>query len=584
MFLGGITMRKLFIIGLMFLSTLTLSACDMLGGDLGETLDNVNMIAETFTMEDQTIEIGTENYDWAAYVLELNENLPENINIEVVEDNIEYGVVGTYTVTLRLTAPDLDFTHTFNVSVVEGGWSPEDIVENFDGDFQFLETFMNPIMNSDAKETTTTVMFSWNQSDFMSEETVEMMYSMVSRSTLVLGDDMDLMSREISFNMAGELRSFDFYVAREDTMLRVYIDRQVLEEFVEDQTLFDELGISEDYLMFTIEGDFAYEEETEDINLILDELIVYLQDLSGEIDPEELANLEEELTYLLEQIQVFEHYLSLEYYMNQEGMTTDLDVNEEGAVVMSMTMASDFYRSVLSELAGDLQTFMMGFEEVEVPDLDSTPEFEQFLMILDGLQPMQLDAVYDPANPTQLAFRLDLTSFVNTLALLAGMPSFEPPVNQLTIDVVVRDGAEVALPENATDMNEVVRDVAKVLFVQEVLWTMDDLIYEVENGPENPLYEETEVPVNVLYDLSTSSGEFYGLFDLNLSYVVNRGTMDQPDYYFQLFWLDGQMVFVEELSLDHVEELVLESTSVTPIIALVNDDGFVVDKLGILIE
>jgi hypothetical protein len=577
-------MRKLFIIGLMFLSTLTLSACDMLGGDLGETLDNVNTIAETFTMEDQTIEIGTENYDWAAYVLELNENLPENINIEVVEDNIEYGVVGTYTVTLRLTAPDLDFTHTFNVSVVEGGWSPEDIVENFDGDFQFLETFMNPIMNSDAKETTTTVMFSWNQSDFMSEETVEMMYSMVSRSTLVLGDDMDLMSREISLNMAGELRSFDFYVAREDTMLRVYIDRQVLEEFVEDQTLFDELGISEDYLMFTIEGDFAYEEETEDINLILDELIVYLQDLSGEIDPEELANLEEELTYLLEQIQVFEHYLSLEYYMNQEGMTTDLDVNEEGAVVMSMTMASDFYRSVLSELAGDLQTFMMGFEEVEVPDLDSTPEFEQFLMILDGLQPMQLDAVYDPANPTQLAFRLDLTSFVNTLALLAGMPSFEPPVNQLTIDVVVRDGAEVALPENATDMNEVVRDVAKVLFVQEVLWTMDDLIYEVENGPENPLYEETEVPVNVLYDLSTSSGEFYGLFDLNLSYVVNRGTMDQPDYYFQLFWLDGQMVFVEELSLDHVEELVLESTSVTPIIALVNDDGFVVDKLGILIE
>lgn len=577
-------MRKLFIIGLMFLSTLTLSACDLLGGDLGETLDNVNTIAETFTMEDQTIEIGTEDYDWAGYVLELNENLPDNINIEVVEDNIEYGVVGTYTVTLRLTAPDIDFTHTFNVSVVEGGWSPEDIVENFDGDFQFLETFMNPIMNSDAKETTTTVMFSWNQSDFMTEETVEMMYSMVSRSTLVLGDDMDLMSRRISLNMAGELRSFDFYVAREDTMLRVYIDRQVLEEFVEDQTLFDELGISEDYLMFTIEGNFAYEEDTEDINLILDELILYLQDLSGEIDPEELADLEEQLTYFLDQIQVFEQYLSLEYYMNQEGMTTDLDVNEEGAVVMRMTMASDFYRTVLTELAGDVQTFMMGLEEVEVPDIDSMPEFEQFLMILDGLQPMQLDAVYDPANPTQLAFRLDLTTFVNTLALLAGMPSLEPPVNQLTIDVVVRDGAEVVLPDNATDMNEVVRDVAKVLFVQEVLWTLDDLIYEVENTPDNPLHEETEVPVNVLYDLSTSSGDFYGLFDLDLSYVVNRGTTDQPDYYFQLFWLDGQMVFVEELSLDNVEELVLESSSMTPIIALVNDDGFVVEKLGILIE
>jgi hypothetical protein len=535
-------------------------------------------------MEDHTIEIGTEDYDWAGYVLELNENLPDNINIEVVEDNIEYGVVGTYTVTLRLTAPDIDFTHTFNVSVVEGGWSPEDIVENFDGDFQFLETFMNPIMNSDAKETTTRVMFSWNQSDFMSEETVEMMYSMVSRSTLVLGDDIDLMSRTISLNMAGELSSFDFYVAREDTMLRVYIDRQVLEEFVEDQTLFDELGINEDYLVFTIEGNFAYEEETEDINLILDELILYLQELSGEIDPEELADLEEQLTYFLDQIQVFEQYLSLEYYMNQEGMTTDLDVNEEGAVVMRMTMASDFYRTVLTELAGDVQAFMMGLEEIEVPDIDSMLEIEQFLMILDGLQPMQLDAVYDPANPSQLAFRLDLTTFVNTLALLAGMPSLEPPVNQLTIDVVVRDGAEVVLPDNATDMNEVVRDVAKVLFVQEVLWTMDDLIYEVENGPDNPLHEETEVPVNVLYDLSTSSGDFYGLFDLDLSYVVNRGTMDQPDYYFQLFWLDGQMVFIEELSLTNVEELVLDSTSMTPIIALVNDDGFVVEKLGILIE
>jgi len=578
-------MKRVMILGLIVLSTLTLSACDLLGGDINEVIDNARTIADTFSMEDQTIEIGTESYDWAAYVVEINENLPEDINIEVVEDNIQYGVVGTYTVTLRLTAPDIDFTHTFNVSVVEGGLSTEEILAGFDGDFTYLQNLMDPIMNSDAKETVTTLILDVNEMDYMTGEMVDNQYTMVSRNKVVLGDQVDLLSRKITLNAAGEVMVLEFFLERQDTALTVYMNSDLLRDYIADEEVINELGLDQEYLMFTLEGDFSKEEDL-DYRQVLEAFYLYLDEYMMEVPEEELIYIEEQISYVIDHLALFEQYFSLEYYMGLEGMTTELSVTDDDAVNIEMTMATSMYGEVLEDLVGDIEEFAMGMDGLMVPNMKEMPEYQQLLTILNGLQPMQLDALYDPANPTELAFRIDLTTFMNTLAMLAGSGDMmSAPINQMTIDVVVRDGAEVILPEQASNMNEVIDDVAKVYFMQELMMVSRNLIFEAELSGENPLYEETEVPVNVLYELTgLSSGDLEGVLDLSLSYIVNRGTMDSPDYSMYFYWIDGQAVFVEEVSLDDLEELVYTSTSIAPIIELVNDQAFDLEKLMFLIE
>lgn len=573
-------MKRLMILGLLFVSTLTLSACDLLGGDINEVIDNARNIAETFTMEDQTIEIGTENYDWAAYVVEINENLPENINIEVVEDTIQYGVPGTYTVTLRLTAPEIDFTHTFNVTVVEGGLSPEEILAGFDGDFTYLQTFMDPIMNSDAKETVTTIIMNIDEMDFETGEMVERQYTMVSRSKIVLGEEIDLLSRKITINAAGQATTIEFFVERMDTALSIYMNSDFLIESIDDEEVIQELGLDQDYFVYVIEGDFTSEEDL-DYSQVLGGLLGYLDSLTMELSEDEQIYVEEQIGYILENLSLFEKYGSLEYYMNQEGMTLDLFVNSDDQVEMQMLMDTTMYGAVLDDFVSDLELFAAGLDDVILPDIKAMPEYQQLLTILSGLQPMQLDAMYDPSNPTELAFQIDLTTFMNTLAMLAsGGGMMNPPVNQMTIDVVVRDGAEVVLPESATDLNQVIDDVAKVYIMQEFFSLSTTLIDQAEESANNPLYAENEVSLvelNELYGESLSNLE--AVIDVSTSYIVNRGTLDAPDYYMYFYWNDGQAVFVEEVSIDFLEELVFMSTSITPIIELVNDQAFDLEKL-----
>ncbi len=579
-------MRKVMVLLLMMISTLTLSACDLLGGDIDEVIDNARNIAETFTMEDQTIEIGTENYDWAAYVMEINDNLPDDINIEVVEDNIEYGVPGTYTVTLRLTAPNIDFSHTFNVTVVEGGLSPEEIIGGFDGDITYLQTFMDPIMNSDAKETTTTIMFDVNEMDYMTGEMVRNVYSIESISTIVHGESMDLMSQEMVISNQDEVIPFSFYLVREDTSLTFYLETSTLETMMGewDEALAEELGITDDFIMFSVEGDFSNEEELDFMTLI-EGFMLYAEDLMLDVDPEEVAYVQAQLEYAVANMELFAKYLTLEYYMNQEGMTAELDVDDNDAVVMSMTMDPTMYGSVINDLLTDFSLFASGLEGVEVPDMQSAPEYQQLLMILNGLQPMQMDAVYNPNNPTVLSFRIDLTTFVNTLAMMTSNGEMmAPPVNALTIDVVVRSGAEVAIPEVASDMNIVVKNIAKLMFVQEVYYSANELISYVEMSNENPLYTANEVPMNVLASFAMYDDTSYQMFDQDLSYIVNRGSLEVPEYYIHLVWLDGTDVFVDELSLNEIEVLIYESDTITPIIELVNDAAFDLSKLSSLME
>jgi hypothetical protein len=583
-------MKKIMVLLLMMISTLTLSACDLLGGDLNEIIDNVTNIAETFTMEDQTIEIGTENVDWAGYVEEINDNLPADINIEVVEDNIDYGVPGTYTVTLRLTAPDgIDFTHTFNVTVVEGGWTPEDILNGFEGDVTYLQTFMNPIMNSNAKETTTTLVFSVNEMDYETGATVPVTYTIESTSTVVQGNDMDIMSQEMILNMNGEIMPFSFYLVREDTALTFYLETVVLSDLFDDETVMEELGITEDYMMFTVEGDFASDEEL-NMAVLLEGLTGYLEDYMMDVDPEELAYVEEQIDYVVENINVFAKYLDLEYYMEQEGMTAELNINEEQQVEMTMTMATTMYGEIIDELLADIQNFAAGLDDVEVPNMSELPEYQLIMTILNGLQPMQVDALFDPASPTELSFALDLTSLVNTLAMItSGGEVMVAPVNELTINVVVRSGAEVTLPENATDMNEIVKDIMKLMFVQQVNGNINMFVSYLDWYEEEALPVDEEVTFNEVI-LMMEENEYYyydmfeGVFDQDLSYIVNRGTVEEPMYYFNLVWADGANVFVGELGVEYLNNLIYNSEMITPIIELVNDDAFDISRLTSLME
>lgn len=578
-------MRKIMVLMLMMISTLTLSACDMLGGNLDEIIDNATNIAETFTMEDQTINIGTEEYDWAQYVAEINENLPEDIVIEVVEDTIDYGTPGTYTVTLRLTAPDIDFTHTFNVTVVEGGLSPGEIIDGFEGDITYLQTFMDPIMNSDAKETVTTLYFDVNEVDYMTGEMVPVTYSIVSTSRVVKGTEVDLMSQDILINSNGELMPFSFYVAREDTSLTFYIESYVIKDMIGDELVIEELGLTEEYIMFTVEGDFS-QIETLDYTSMVEGLTLYLEELMMDLNPEEWALVQADIEYLVSNVELFSKYLTLEYYMSQEGMSAELDVNEDQEVLMTLTMATTMYGTVITDLITDLETFGNGLDEVDVPDISTMPEYTQLMTILNGLQPMQLDAVYDPANPTQLSFNIDLTTLVNTLSMMASNGQMmTPPVNSLTIDVVVRSNAEVVLPETATDMNVVVRDVMKLMFVQEVKYTLlDEVVDYYENDETNVLQPNENVSLSMIDfwvtdDPYMTNNQMAEMFDLELSYIVNRGTVESPEYFIQLVWIDGQNVFVEEVGYAELTTLIYESQMIGPIIGLVNDEAFELSRL-----
>jgi hypothetical protein len=248
------------------------------------------------------------------------------------------------------------------------------------------------------------------------------------------------------------------------------------------------------------------------------------------------------------------------------------------------------YGEIIDELLADIQNFAAGLDDVEVPNMSELPEYQLIMTILNGLQPMQVDALFDPASPTELSFALDLTSLVNTLAMItSGGEVMVAPVNELTINVVVRSGAEVTLPENATDMNEIVKDIMKLMFVQQVNGNINMFVSYLDWYEEEALPIDEEVTFNEVI-LMMEENEYYyydmfeGVFDQDLSYIVNRGTVEEPMYYFNLVWADGANVFVGELGVEYLNNLIYNSEMITPIIELVNDDAFDISRLTSLME
>jgi hypothetical protein len=139
--------------------TVTVSATDE---SLNVTSQTFNVIVEDTIspsfdfINDQTIEVGTEDIDWTTYILNESDNSDGVLTLLEEVDNIDYNTPGTYTVTVSATDESLNVTsQTFNV-IVEDTISPsfdfinDQTIEAGTEDIDWTTYILNESDNSDG--------------------------------------------------------------------------------------------------------------------------------------------------------------------------------------------------------------------------------------------------------------------------------------------------------------------------------------------------------------------------------------------------------------------------------------------------
>ncbi len=301
-----------------------------------------------------------------------------------------------------------------------------------------------------------------------------------------------------------------------------------------------------------------------------------------------------DIEYALENLHVFEEFFTLDYYIENDLLTTEIEKTEDFSVLTTVTLEPIAYAYLLQEVAETTVTYLEGFEAFELPSYqfincesgevcEPLPEYNDLMMNLGLLGEVEYTILYDPSTPTEVITELDLTEFINNLAMLDEEIT-EEPVIELSIKITVREGGTVTIPEDVSDINMIAEDVAKFSLVALVFDEFGNVLEYAEENPEEFALDFGERKylgsVDSFFDVGLA-------FDKNMSYIEMGGSIISPEYYIQLFWHDGTQVFTSPIGIIELVEEVFEPLLEGPmsneifleLVDMVDEENFNMTKL-----
>jgi predicted small lipoprotein YifL len=257
----------------------------------------------------------------------------------------------------------------------------------------------------------------------------------------------------------------------------------------------------------------------------------------------------DDIEYAFDNLSMFEEFFTLDYYMDNDILTMEVEKTEDFAILTTITLEPIAYAFVLQDVIQTTVTYIEGFESMELPYIqfincpagatcEPLPEYTELMMNLGLLGEVEYTVLYDPSNPTEVITKLDLTDFINKMAMMDEYVTSEPVI-ELSFGMTIRQGEAITIPTDVSDMNIVAEDFAKFSLAILAYEALEDVTeYYFENPSEMLMFGDTRQ-----LDTFEGSLDLSLAFDSNMSYVEMGGSIVAPDYSIQLYWHDGTPVF-----------------------------------------
>ncbi len=267
----------------------------------------------------------------------------------------------------------------------------------------------------------------------------------------------------------------------------------------------------------------------------------------------------DDFNYALDNIYVFEDYLDLQYYLDQEIISMSIAETEDFEIETTMVFNAASSGQLFIDLFADTYSFLDGMESFEMPIPDPAgcaldPEctyLEDYLGVIEDLGTLgyaEMVVLYDPSNPDEMSFVVDFSDFAQSLA---DLDEDDVVVNDLSVKYTVREDSAITIPSEVVDVNQVAQDFAKAsLNFMAYDYVRNAMQYYADNSSE------------LLGAIGDHSLDYYGdymsvslAFDSEMSYITVGGDALNPTITLTLYWADGTPVFADGVSLADLDSL-----------------------------
>ena len=338
------------------------------------------------------------------------------------------------------------------------------------------------------------------------------------------------------------------------------------------------------------EGQDAFDLYLVDLALTAPETASILMSFSGsvlELEPYMLYI--DDVNYALDNISMFEDYVSLPYYLENEIVTLDLAQTPNNEILTTITLNGSETSQLFVDVMADAYLFLEGFETFDLPYVqhlncpvgEECEDFTEYLEIIQDLGELgnvEMEALFNPLDQSEMEMTIDFTSLVNSL--LAFDDENEAIVNDLSVIISMDENTTVTVPTEVSSVNEVAEDFAQVY--------LNDMAYEIV---KDALEFYTENPLD--FALGNHALDTYeGYVDVSLAFdevkslITVGGTSSLPTISLTLYWADGSLVFDQPISLSYLDDILNgDMPSAAQYQALldgVNQDNFHMSKMIII--
>jgi predicted heme/steroid binding protein len=312
--------------------------------------------------------------------------------------------------------------------------------------------------------------------------------------------------------------------------------------------------------------------------------VLYLEDYMVIID---------DIEYGLENLVIFEPYFTSDYWLDEELLVMDIAIGEDFVIDTILTLDSSQTSELFIDILGDVWTYADGFQTFDMPYVQyvncpaaaECMPFEEYAEILDVLSQLGDTVVtmsYDPSNPDHMVTEIQFNGFLNSLLALDESPD---EILDASVTITVAEFEGETAPTDVTDLNMRAEEFARFSLV---LLAYEYLEEASEYYADNPDQINVQFGNQISLDSFTDYVYASDAFDQNMSYIEVSGSVLNPVFEIQLYWIDGTPVFTEALGWDELLDLVGPGTGAPAradylsFLAYVDEANFNLTKLALV--
>jgi len=439
--------------------------------------------AELSILPDTTIYVGTE--------VTISASEPEDYVFEHWLDT-ETGEIFAETREYVFTA-DEDLTLAA-VYIDAAVYAAEQTMNAFEGDVGHLEGFLNALEDSDAFGFELHFLVEEPSRDGTDTQIFEIH---MEYNVLIADSHLSEFIVHVDPPMEDETFSFHIVIEETDHYYEVYLDiGMLLDAMAED----DDVDFRE---LFALDSDYVYIAFPKDAdNGMFDALIEEFEDALAE---EGLAI--EDIEYVLDNLDRFEKYLSMEYWNTHEHLETAAEIIDETHIKTTIIINPEFMVDVFEDLFEDVYTLIKEANPDELPPYEEFIDSEEYQAMLDelgDLDPFEITLVHEPYTNNALSLEFDLLDLIGQLED-EGLPS------RAELNVTFRTYADVETIDEARDILDIGEEVLQLLIMMESVQYAANIIEDPEIAAGTYTINELETMghhlVNPLLDREQSTVE-----------------------------------------------------------------------------